>query len=41
MINNLKKAYSLLADDLSREIFINRLGFMAASQKFAISGRSM
>lgn len=32
MLNELKKAYSLLSDDLSRQIFINRLGFMSATQ---------
>ncbi len=32
MLNELKKAYELMSDDLSREIFLNRLGFMTATQ---------
>ena len=32
MLKEIKEAYSLLCDDLSREIFISRLGFMSATQ---------
>lgn len=32
MLKELKKVYSLLNDDLSRQIFINRLGFMVSTQ---------